>query len=319
MLRIFNVYYKNILRSGFLFGYVTPLKPELKIREYESFKSYYCGICMHIKESFGNIPRMSLNYDMTFLGLLLDGLHKEERELKIQRCIAHPLKKKPMIINNKALAYAAAMNVSLVYYKLLDDVADDKSIKSKVSSMILSSYKSKFNRNVTMINDIIEENLKKLSYLEVEKKFSSIDEIAHPFSEIVGKILNLYPEKFEGDSEEVRGNLYELGYSLGKWIYLIDALDDLKEDMEKNKFNPIDYLYNTDSKTYEELMEEIRDRMEFTIFNCGYTCRNALENLPIKRNKEILENIISLGMMDKYTKITTECECNKRSGKNESV
>ena len=302
-----------------MFGYVTPLKPELKIREYESFKSYYCGICMHIKENFGNIPRMSLNYDMTFLGLLLDGLHKEERELKIQRCIAHPLKKKPMIINNKALAYAAAMNVSLVYYKLLDDVADDKSIKSKVSSMILSSYKSKFNRNVTMINDIIEENLKKLSYLEVEKKFSSIDEIAHPFSEIVGKILNLYPEKFEGDSEEVRGNLYELGYSLGKWIYLIDALDDLKEDMEKNKFNPIDYLYNTDSKTYEELMEEIRDRMEFTIFNCGYTCRNALENLPIKRNKEILENIISLGMMDKYTKITTECEGNKGSGKNESI
>ena len=111
MLRIFNVYYKNILRSGFLFGYVTPLKPELKIREYESFKSYYCGICMHIKDNFGNIPRMSLNYDMTFLGLLLDGLHKEERELKIQRCIAHPLKKKPMIINNKALAYAAAMNV----------------------------------------------------------------------------------------------------------------------------------------------------------------------------------------------------------------
>ena len=276
-----------------MFGYVTPLKPELKIREYESFKSYYCGICMHIKDGFGNIPRMSLNYDMTFLGLLLDGLHKEERSFKIQRCIAHPLKKKPMIVNNKALAYAAAMNVSLVYYKLLDDV--------------------------TIINDIIEENLKKLSYLEVEKRFSSIDEIAHPFSEIVGKILNLYPEEFEGDSEEIRGNLYELGYSLGKWIYIIDALDDLKEDMEKNKFNPINYLYNTNNKTYEELMGEIRDRMEFTIFNCGYTCRNALEKLPIKRNKEILENIISLGMMDKYTKITNECECNKRSGKNESI
>ena len=302
-----------------MFGYVTPLKPELKIREYESFKSYYCGICMHIKDGFGNIPRMSLNYDMTFLGLLLDGLHKEERNFKVQRCIAHPLKKKPMIVNNKALAYAAAMNVSLVYYKLLDDVADDRSMKSKVSSIILSPYKSKFNRNVTIINDIIEENLKKLSYLEVEKRFSSIDEIAHPFSEIVGKILNLYPEEFEGDSEEIRGNLYELGYSLGKWIYIIDALDDLKEDIEKNKFNPINYLYNTNNKTYEELMEEIRDRMEFTIFNCGYTCRNALENLPIKRNKEILENIISLGMMDKYTKITTECECNKRSGKNESI
>ena len=140
-----------------MFGYVTPLKPELKIREYESFKSYYCGVCMHIKDGFGNIPRMSLNYDMTFLGLLLDGLHEEERSFKIQRCIAHPLKKKPMIVNNKALAYAAAMNVSLVYYKLLDDVADDRSMKSKVSSIILSPYKSKFNRNVTIINDIIEE------------------------------------------------------------------------------------------------------------------------------------------------------------------
>lgn len=302
-----------------MFGYVTPLKSELKIREYETFKSYYCGICIHIKNNFGNIPRISLNYDMTFLGLLLDGLHKEERSLNIQRCIAHPLRKRPMIINNKALSYAASMNVSLVYYKLLDDVADDKNIRSKLSSIILSSYKNKFNTNITMINEIIEENLKKLSSLETQKRFSCIDEIAHPFSEIVGKILNLYPEEFEDDNEEIRDNLYELGYSLGKWIYLIDALDDLKEDMEKNKFNPINYLYNSDNKTYEELIKEIRERIEFTIFNCGYTCRNALEKLPIKRNKEILENIITLGMMDKYSKITNECKCSKRSGKNESI
>ena len=117
-----------------MFGYVTPLKPELKIREYEMFRGYYCGVCMHIKDTFGNLPRLTLNYDMAFLGLLLDALHNETPKIDFKRCMAHPLKKKPMIIDNKALEYTAAMNVSLVYYKLIDDVNDDKSIKSKLES-----------------------------------------------------------------------------------------------------------------------------------------------------------------------------------------
>lgn len=297
-----------------MFGYVTPLKPELKIREFEIFRSYYCGICMHIKDDFGNIPRMILNYDMTFLGILLDSLTGEEVNLEIKRCMSHPFKKKPIVLNNKALAYAAAMNVSLIYYKLLDDIEDDKSFKSKTGALILSPYKKKFNRNVTVINDIIEENLKALAILEKDKNFTCIDEIAHPFSIIVAKILELYPEVISDNSDQLRIDLYDLGYALGKWIYLIDALDDLKEDMEKGKFNPINFLFNSENKGYEELIEEIKPRMEFTILNCGYNCKEILEKLPIKRNKEILENIISLGMMDKYTKITNNCNCNKRSG-----
>lgn len=292
-----------------MFGYVTPLKPEMKIREFDVFKSYYCGVCMHIKDNFGNIPRMTLNYDMTFLGLLLDALEEARPSIDIKRCMAHPLNKKPMVISNKALDYAAAMNVSLIYYKLIDDVNDDKSFKSKMGALAISPYKRKFNRNVTKVNDIIEENLKNLSKLENEKKFNSIDEIAHPFSLIVAKILELYPEDFEDESEDLRFNLYDLGYALGKWIYLIDAMDDLKEDMEENKFNPIAFLYNKDNKSYEELLEEIKPRMEFTLLNCGASCKEVLDRLPIKRNKEILENIISLGMMDKYVKVTSNCKC----------
>lgn len=299
-----------------MFGYVTPLKPELKIREFEIFRSYYCGICMSIKNDFGNIPRMILNYDLTFLGLLLDSLQGEKLNIESKRCMSQPLKKKPIILNNKALSYAGAMNVALIYYKLLDDIEDDKSIKSKLGAMVLSPYKKKFNRNVTAINDIIEENLKALALLEKNKDFTSIDEIAHPFSLIVAKILELYPEELEESSEELRINLFDLGYALGKWIYVIDALDDLKEDMEKNKFNPISFLFNSENKTYEVLIEEIRPRIEFTIMNCGYNCREALDKLPIKRNKEILENIISLGMMDKYTRITNNCSCNKGAKKN---
>ena len=95
---------------------------------------------------------------------------------------------------------------------------------------------------------------------------------------IVAKILELYPERVDDDCNELRYQLYDLGYALGKWIYLIDALDDLKEDIEKNKFNPINYLYNKDNKSYEELLEEIKPRMEFIILNCGYNCKYSLIN-----------------------------------------
>jgi hypothetical protein len=102
-----------------------------------------------------------------------------------------------------------------------------------------------------------------------------------------------------------------------KWVLIIDELADLmltnlKEDIEKNKFNPINYLYNKENKSYEELMGEIKPRIEFTILNCGYSCKNALDKLPLNRNRVILENIISLGMMDKYEKVVNKCDCKER-------
>ena len=154
-----------------------------------------------------------------------------------------------------------------------------------------------------MINDIIKENLDILSRMEEEKKFTSIDEICDPFSIIVARIMELYPETIINDSMETRQMLYDFGYSLGKWIYLIDALDDLMEDMEKGKFNPINFLYNTDNLPFEEFFKTIKERMEFSIINCACTCRDILELLPLNKNAEILENIINLGMMDKYTKV----------------
>ncbi|MBE6049728.1 MAG: hypothetical protein E7214_03460 [Clostridium sp.] len=288
-----------------MFGYVTPLKPELKVREYTEFKAYYCGVCFSIKKQFGNIPRMTLNYDMTFLALLLDGLSPDNITAKQKRCLAHPTQKKPVIYDNDAIDYAANMNVSLVYFKLIDDVNDDKDLKSKSLALGLSPYRRKFSKEIIPINEIIKENLNKLSILENTKNFTSIDEICDPFSVIVGKILELYPKKIVNDSDYTRYVLYNFGYSLGKWIYLVDALDDLKEDMENNKFNPINYLYNTDNLKYEEFIETIKERIEFSILSCACTCKESLNNLKLQRNKEILENIIDLGMMDKYKKVVS--------------
>jgi hypothetical protein len=294
-----------------LFGYVTPLKDELKIREYNTFKSYYCGLCFHLKKEFGNLPRMALNYDMTFLALLLDSLSINPANIQMKTCLTNPFKKKPVILENEALSYAANMNVALVYYKLLDDAKDNKSLKSKTLALTLGTYKKKFSSSIQEINDVIYENLNTLSLLEKDRNFSSVDEICHPFSLIVANILKGYPYDLSQDSDVMRESLFQFGYALGKWIYMIDALDDLEKDMKHGKFNPLDFLYNKDRLPYAELMIQIKDKAAFTILNCGYNCKDYLERLSVNKNKDLLYNIISLGMMDQYEKVVHSCHCKK--------
>lgn len=294
-----------------MFGYITPLKAELKVKDFERFKCYYCGLCCQIKKQFGNIPRMSLNYDMTFLALLIDGLNPEEIKVDSHVCILHPTEKKTIVIDNKPLSYAAAINIALFYYKLIDDINDDKNLKSRLSAMTLSPYRKKFSKSIFKTDMKIKECLTKLDNLEESKNFSSIDEICDPFSELVGIVLRDYPFELSQDCEELRNTLYNLGYSIGKWIYLIDALDDLKTDIEKNKFNPINFLYNKDNLEYNKFIEVIRPKIEFTILNCGYTCMENLMKLNLKRNKDILYNIIELGLMDKYTRVISDTNSKK--------
>lgn len=303
-----------------MFGYVTPLKDELKIKDFKRFKSYYCGLCFHIKEQFGNIPRLALNYDMAFLGLLLDALSEKDVTATTKACIAHPTSKKPVIINNDSLYYASSINIALVYYKLIDDVQDDKNILSKISSIGLSPYTKKFPKEIKLINEVISSKLKELYILENSKNFSYIDEISHPFGEIVGTIIKYYPNSLSNDSIELRNKLYDFGYNLGKWIYIIDALDDLEDDLTKNKFNPINILYNEKNLNFEELLLTVKPRLEFTLLNCAESCRTILSSLSLMKNKDILENIINLGMMDKYLTISNNCKKNKRSDfNNESI
>src|SRR5690242_13659370 len=126
-----------------MFGYVTPCKMELKIKDYEKFKSYYCGLCKSIKINIGNIPRAALNYDMTFLAILLDSLDNSKSIYTKQRCAIHPLRKKVILKDNDYLSYAAFCNVILSYYKLLDNINDDNSIKSKIFSLFFKNYLKK--------------------------------------------------------------------------------------------------------------------------------------------------------------------------------
>ncbi len=286
-----------------MFGYVTPYKMELKIKDYEMFKAYYCGLCISIKNNFSNLCRMSLNYDMTFLGILIDSLEYSNHKYMVTRCMAHPMKKKPKVIDNKALDYAAFCNVALVYYKLLDDYNDDNSLNKKFISMYIKKFVKKSKEDLSPLLVNIEENIKKLSSLEKSQDMISIDELSDPFASLTAFIISYYYK-----NEDFYNDLYNLGYNLGRWIYIIDAFDDLKKDMEKHKFNAINKAFNAENLSYEDLIISQGNRIEFNLLMSANTTVEALDKLPLNKNKDLLFNILQLGLMNKIETIKSRSD-----------
>ncbi len=286
-----------------MFGYVMPCKMELKMKDYEKFKAYYCGLCLSLKNNFGNLSRFALNYDMTFLSILLDSLDESKNKYVRNGCIAHPLKKQHKIIENKAIDYAAFCNTALTYFKLIDDYNDNNSIHSKILSMFLKKYIKTSSNSLKPVVEYMDTKLKELYDLEKSSEYVSIDEISDKFADLTGYIISYYYK-----DKDFKEGLYNLGYNLGRWIYIIDAYDDLKEDMEKSKFNALNKAFNSENLPYDKFLEEIRERIEFNLIMSADTTVKALDNLPLVKNEELLSNILQLGLMEKMEKIKLRSE-----------
>lgn len=288
-----------------MFGYVTPCKMELKIKDYEKFKAYYCGLCRSIKMNIGDIPRLSLNYDMTFLAILLDSLYENKTTYSKQVCSFHLFKKKIIVNENNCLRYAAFCNVILSYYKFLDNVKDDASIKSKIFCMFFKNYIRNTPLDLKEHLTHIENELSKLNSLESSNDDNkSIDSISHPFAELTGFILCSYK------NDENKNNLYWLGYNLGKWIYIIDAWDDLEKDIKNNKFNAINACFNKENLDYEAFSKKIERQIDFILVSCASKCLSILNKLPLNKNVDLLYNILQFGLMEKMDKVFKRSVCN---------
>ena len=230
-----------------MFGYVRINKMDLTFREYENYKGYYCGLCKYLKENHGEISRLGLNYDITFLIVILTAIYKPKPSIFQERCVVSPFKKKKKIIN-EITEYAASMNVLLTYYKLEDNLLDDKGIKDIFAYNL---YKNKLNlahNKYPQKSKIIKEQMNLLNKLEQEKEYN-IDKVSNTFGEIMGEIFAYKTDKYEED-------LRKIGFNIGKYIYILDAYEDLEEDYKKGRYNPfIEYINNK-----EELKQRV-DRL----------------------------------------------------------
>lgn len=281
-----------------MFGYVTPCKMELKIKDYEKFNAYYCGLCSTIKYEYGNLPRMTLNYDMTFLAVFLDSLNDIKCAYKKEKCIIHPLKKRIFVINNNCLKYAAFCNLSLAYYNFIDNIKDDNSLISMAASKFLKLYLKSFKADFKLKFKIIGEKLNNLYSAESSENNTSLDGTAHYFGDLIGFIISSYY-----DHITIKDDLYLIGYHLGRWIYIIDAFDDLKSDIEKNKFNAINKIYNKNNYPYEKFEPSIKNQINFSLTASANKCLEILKKLPIKKNRDLLFNIFEYGLLEKMDKV----------------
>lgn len=288
-----------------LFGYVTPYKSELKVREYDMFKAYYCGLCKTLGKEFNNIVRFGLNYDLTFLALLLSSIEEEKEIITREGCIANPIKKKFIVNTNKPLIYTSNMSVMLIYYKLLDDWKDEKSIKSLIGTIPFLFPLKKANNTYNSKAHIIKECLDRLTELE-KNKCSRIDEAADTFGKLMEEIS--VPDYIEDN--KIERVLKWIGYNLGRWIYILDAFNDIEEDIKNASYNPILIQYNyKDSEEIDYFKNRVVAPIEFSLIMSLEAIVKSFEILNIRKNQGIIENIIYMGTRHKMDLIL-----NKREG-----
>ncbi|HHW48037.1 MAG TPA: hypothetical protein GXX14_05395 [Clostridiaceae bacterium] len=288
-----------------MFGYILPEKPDLKIKEYELFKAYYCGVCKSIGKRWGHVSRLILNYDSTFLAILLSAATGEKASVSREICIVHPLKKRKVIKNNKIIDYASDINIILAYYNLMDNWNDEHSIPSGLGALALRKKFRKLKKKYKEKCDIIESKLIELKKLESEK-CGSMDRAAEPFARIMEEVVAHEPLC---DDEKKRKILKWIGYNLGKWIYILDAYDDLEDDIRRKTYNPLINQYEYKNEGVENFKSRIKERVEFNLTYCLNQIAGAYELLEIKNNKGIIENILYMGMLRKTEQILNTGSC----------
>ncbi|HHU17722.1 MAG TPA: hypothetical protein GXZ70_05820 [Clostridiales bacterium] len=290
-------------RKERMLGYVKPDKPELKIKEYDIYSGYYCGICKSIARRYGQLPRLVLNYDSVFLAILIAGIHTAPEHTKYERCIIHPSKKRTIVYNNKEVDYAADILLLLAYYKFQDDYQDEKSKIAALGKVLLRGTFKKLRKTIPNKCDYVKEQLNILAHLESEK-CSSIDRAAEPFAKLMEEVFD-YPGWNECENEEAKKEMKEqskifrrIGYHIGKWIYLIDAYDDINENLKKNTFNPliIQFEYK-DNETVAEFKHRIKERVERNLILYLAEIAKCCSQLNFKKNQGLIENILYFGLM----------------------
>lgn len=267
-----------------MFGYVTINKPELKIKDYDKYQSYYCGLCRILKQRHGFMGQVTLTYDMTFLIILLSGLYEPAEEITIYRCPYNPLKKCNVTIS-EITEYGADMNILLAYYNLLDDWDDERNLLKKSASLLLENKCKQVINKYERQASVIKNSLEKLHQCEKNME-KDMDFVAGLMGEMLGEI-------FVYKQDEWEEHLRKMGFYLGKFIYLMDAYEDRKKDSKKGSYNP---FYN--------LEKELSERDILFILNMMVTdCAKEFEMLPIIHNVEILRNIIYAGVWLKFDQI----------------
>ncbi len=269
-----------------MLGYITVDRGELKEKDLQQYRAFYCGVCQDLKYHHGQIARFTHNFDMTFLAILLTSLSYGKTVPERHFCVFRPEYDKTCF-RNEFTAYAADMCVLLVYHNLMDDWMDDQSQKSVLMAGLIRREYRKTAANYRRQANAALEYVRKLHRLECSGN-TDID-LA---SGLTGHFLE---EIFVYDPDGIwNTELRAIGFFLGKFIYLMDAYEDLKEDEAAGRYNP--FLPMAGDSDFEKKAAEILTMM-------AASATRAFERLPVVAHVDILRNILYCGIWSAYHRI----------------
>ncbi len=276
-----------------MFGYIRAAKPELKVKEYETYKAIYCSLCKKLGKDYGILSRFTLSYDFTFLAMLNMSLSDGCDGFVRKRCAFNPLKKCNYCKDLAPIEMPSAAAMIMLYYKILDNIADEKGFKKIGYYMlkpIFSRAHKKAARAYPQIETAVSEYIKAQNELE-KRGCTSIDEAADPTAKVMGKILPIC-----SNDQNQKRVLERLGYCLGRYIYLLDAACDLQDDIKSGSYNVLKSRIEGDTKKY------VKNTLTPQLYFCVNEAARAFELLDIKKYKSILGNIIYLGLEETFIK-----------------
>ena len=275
-----------------MFGYLKPDNPYLYLKDDVLYKALYCGICKSIGGTCGQVARFTLSYDMAFMSAISHNILGVDITVNKERCIAHQIKKRPIAKPDEISKILGAVNVILAYYKVKDDILDEN--KGGIKSSVIKGGYKKAKALCPEVDIIVKEGYERLISYE-KQNLDSVDIVCDPFAKILEDVSTFV---FNDKATEYTKGLF---YAIGKWVYLIDALDDYDKDVKNKNFNVLYNAYKEDS--FENLIKNRKADICFVFNSIFAQISDNYKNIQMKYNTDLVQNIITRGIPTTTNKI----------------
>ncbi len=293
-----------------MFGYVRIFKPQMRICEYEQYKAVYCTLCKELGREYGPLSRMLLNYDFTFVALLYMALHKQPPCVERKCCVFNPLKICSYCTaeDREGFKLTCAMTAEMYYHKLSDNVADSgwfASIGWRLLRLTAAPLRRKARKRYPEMDALVAKCMTDQAAAE-KAEDSSIDSAAEPSARLISELAQMIAA-----NDTDRRDLKDFGYFFGRWIYLIDAFDDMADDVRKNSFNPFAARFGLTKEDIENntpLWSEARIYANECLNMTVARALTAFDLLDTGVYAPIFENILQLGLGEAQRKALNEKE-----------
>ena len=271
-----------------MFGYVLPDKPNMFMKDYALYRSFYCGMCKQIKRCHkSNLLRLSVNYDVTFINVFLHGVTGCPMAFREERCILNPFKKKCVLIEDEVSVACVYLNTLLADFKARDDLHDRPSPLKRLLRSLFKGKVKKAGKELPEVAQALDKAY--LEQAEVEKEENcSFDQAATPFARCMQEIFRLLTK------DKYTEDIGDVGFYLAKYVYLLDAVDDFEKDVKKGEFNP--FKEWKDCRTKAELMEKHEKELREILDGLLYLVKDAYARIAVFGTEAIITNTLWFGL-----------------------